>query len=105
VVSGGGGCELAVLPCEGEQLLRHTGECVPVAGYYHNSLVGGPGRRSSVLLAGCDLACPGCRVPSLQPAGAGAPLPVDLMADAPLAPADERDGVSIPGGEPTMQPE
>jgi hypothetical protein len=56
VVLGGEVCELTVLSCEGGQLLRHTGECVPVAGYFRNSLVEGPGRRSSVLLAGEDQA-------------------------------------------------
>jgi anaerobic ribonucleoside-triphosphate reductase activating protein len=58
-----------------------------------------------VLLAGCDLACPGCWVPDLHPAGAGTPVPVDVMADALLDPAYEREGVSILGGEPFLQPE
>ena len=53
-----------------------------VAGYYHNSLVEGPGRRSSVLVAGCTLGCPGCWVPSLHPSDGGRPVPVDLLADA-----------------------
>jgi anaerobic ribonucleoside-triphosphate reductase activating protein len=78
---------------------------VRVAGYYHHSLVEGPGRRSSVLLAGCDLACPGCWVPNLHPSGAGSLVPVDIMAAALLDPAHERDGVSILGGEPMLQPE
>ena len=76
-----------------------------VAGYYHNSLVEGPGRRSSVLVAGCTLGCPGCWVPSLHPGDGGRPVPVDLLADAVLDPSYERDGVSILGGEPFQQPE
>jgi anaerobic ribonucleoside-triphosphate reductase activating protein len=81
------------------------GPWVRVAGYYHHSLVEGPGRRSSVLLAGCDLACPGCWVPNLHPSGAGSLVPVDVMAAALLDPAHERNGVSILGGEPFLHPE
>src|SRR5258708_90741 len=33
-----------------------------VAGYYHGSLVEGPGRRSCALLQGCTLGCLGCWV-------------------------------------------
>jgi anaerobic ribonucleoside-triphosphate reductase activating protein len=78
---------------------------VRVAGYYHNSLVEGPGRRSSVLLSGCALACPSCWVPALHAPEAGSLVPVDIMAEALLDPAYERDGVSILGGEPFLQPE
>jgi hypothetical protein len=38
---------------------RAAGPCVRVAGYYHDSLVEGPGRRTSVLVSGCDLGCHG----------------------------------------------
>lgn len=76
-----------------------------VTGYYHNSFVEGPGRRSSVLVAGCDLGCPGCWVPSLHPLDGGRSVPVDLLADVVLDPFYERDGVSILGGEPFQQPE
>jgi hypothetical protein len=41
-------------------------------------------------------------VPCLQPAGVYASLPVGVMADDLLDPADEWDGVGILGGEPTM---
>src|SRR5262245_35053895 len=33
--------------------------CVRIAGYYHNSFMEGPGRRSSVLFQFCPLACKG----------------------------------------------
>lgn len=33
--------------------------CVRIAGYYHNSLIEGPGRRSGVLFQGCSLHCVG----------------------------------------------
>ncbi len=76
-----------------------------VTGYYHHSLVEGPGRRTSVLVSGCNLACPGCWVPSLHPVEAGTPIPVDRLAEVLLDPAYERDGVSILGGEPFLQPD
>jgi anaerobic ribonucleoside-triphosphate reductase activating protein len=79
--------------------------CVRISGYYHHSLVEGPGRRTSVLLSGCELACPGCWVPFLHPADAGVLVPVDRLAEILLDPAYERDGVSILGGEPFLQPE
>jgi len=90
-----------VVPARGASGSRH----LRVAGYYHNSLVEGPGRRSSVLVAGCTLGCPGCWVPSLHALDGGRPVSVDLLADAVLDPFYERDGVSILGGEPFQQPE
>ncbi len=78
---------------------------VRVAGYYHNSLTEGPGRRSSVLFQSCPLACKGCWVPRLHDPNAGALVPADSMAEALLDPAFQRDGVSILGGEPFVQPE
>jgi anaerobic ribonucleoside-triphosphate reductase activating protein len=76
-----------------------------VAGYYHNSLVEGPGRRSSLLVVGCSLQCRGCWVSSLHPEDAGTEVPVNILADALLDPAYERDGVSVLGAEPMQQPE
>jgi len=79
--------------------------CLRVAGYYHNSLIEGPGRRSCLLVSGCDLGCRGCWVPFLHPAEAGSLVPVDRLADALLDPAYDRGGISILGGEPMAQPE
>ncbi len=79
--------------------------CLRVSGYYHNSLVEGPGRRSSLLVSGCDLGCRGCWVPFLHPTEAGVLIPVNRLADALLDPAYERHGVSILGGEPMLQSE
>lgn len=78
---------------------------VRAAGYYHDSLVEGPGRRSSVLLGGCDLACHGCWVPDLHASETGVLVPVERLAEALLDPAYQRDGVSILGGEPFLQPD
>lgn len=79
--------------------------CLRVAGYYHDSLVEGPGRRSSLLVVGCSLQCRGCWVSSLHPEDAGMDVPVDILTDALLDPAHERDGVSVLGAEPMQQPE
>ncbi len=82
-----------------------TSTCARITGYYHNSLVEGPGRRSSVLFQFCPLACKGCWVPNLHDPNAGSLIPVDLLAEALLDPDFERDGVSILGGEPFAQPD
>ena len=81
------------------------GPTVRITGYYHGSVVEGPGRRSSVLFAGCPLACAGCWVPHLHAADAGAAVPVTRLADVLMDPAHARDGVSILGGEPFAQPD
>src|SRR5438105_11294293 len=38
-------------------------ECVRISGYWHNSLIEGPGRRSTVKLQGCTIHCVGCITP------------------------------------------
>lgn len=78
---------------------------VRIAGYYHNSLVEGPGRRSSVLFQFCPLKCKGCWVPHLHSPGGGGLVSVKTLAENLLDPSFERDGVSILGGEPFAQPE
>lgn len=92
------------LPAASSDELAHK-DCVRIAGYYHNSLVEGPGRRSSVLFQGCQLHCVGCAAENTWAADDGYVVPVDRLADALLAPAFERDGISILGGEPTFQPD
>jgi anaerobic ribonucleoside-triphosphate reductase activating protein len=92
------------LPAASADELAHV-VCVRIAGYYHNSLIEGPGRRSSVLFQGCPLHCIGCSVESTWTRDGGYLVPVDRLADALMDPAFERDGVSILGGEPTFQPQ
>jgi anaerobic ribonucleoside-triphosphate reductase activating protein len=84
---------------------RSASPCLRVAGYYHNSLIEGPGRRSCLLVSGCTLACVGCWVPSLHARDGGVLVPAERLAEALLDPAFERDGISILGGEPFQQPE
>jgi anaerobic ribonucleoside-triphosphate reductase activating protein len=78
---------------------------VRIAGYYHNSLMEGPGRRSSVLFQFCPLACKGCWVPHLHNSDGGELASVSTLAEKLLDPTFERDGVSILGGEPFAQAE
>ncbi len=84
--------ELAALPC------------VRLAGYWHDSLIEGPGRRSVAKLQGCPLRCHGCITPDSWDAAGGRLVPVERLAAALLDPAHERDGVTILGGEPFAQP-
>lgn len=76
---------------------------VRIAGYYHNSLTEGPGRRSSVLFQYCPLKCKGCWTPQLHSKEAGALISVEKLAELLLDPNYERDGVTILGGEPFAQ--
>lgn len=82
-----------------------VGPCLRIAGYYHHSLIEGPGRRSAVLCQSCPLACAHCWVPHLHDPEGGQLVPVVRLADALLNPAYPRDGISILGGEPFVQPD
>ena len=82
-----------------------TGPCVRIAGYWHNSLIEGPGRRSTVKLQGCTIQCVGCITPDSWASKLGHLVPVDLLAEVLLDRTYERNGVSILGGEPFFQPE
>ncbi len=76
---------------------------VRIAGYYHDSLTEGPGRRSSVLFQFCPLKCKGCYVPQLHDKESGATVPVKKLAELLLDSDYKRDGVTILGGEPFAQ--
>jgi anaerobic ribonucleoside-triphosphate reductase activating protein len=76
---------------------------VRIAGYYHDSLTEGPGRRSSVLFQYCPLKCKNCYVPQLHSKEAGELISVEKLAELLLDPNYERDGVTILGGEPFAQ--
>lgn len=78
---------------------------VRIAGYYHDSLTEGPGRRSSVLFQYCPLKCKGCWTPQLHSKDAGESISVEKLTELLLDPKYEHDGVTILGGEPFAQPE
>lgn len=46
-----------LMPASDEELAR--GNCIRVAGYWHDSLIEGPGRRTVVKLQGCPFRCHG----------------------------------------------
>jgi anaerobic ribonucleoside-triphosphate reductase activating protein len=73
---------------------------------YHNSVVEGPGRRSVVQFSGCEKRCPGCIAIETWPLESGAKMAVSEVVDAVLdLEGEPRDGVTILGGEPFLQPE
>src|SRR5918911_998460 len=73
---------------------------------YHNSVVDGPGRRSVVQLAGCLLRCAGCYVPETHDVKGGVLMGIGEILELLLDQEGEpRDGVTILGGEPFLQPE
>lgn len=73
---------------------------------YHGSVVEGFGRRSVVQLQGCERRCVGCYVPETHDTHGGVLMGiievVELLLDAAGEP---RDGVTILGGEPFLQPD
>lgn len=82
-----------------------TETTIQVSGYWHNSHVEGPGRRSVVRVQGCPIRCKGCWVPETWDASAGQNVGVATVAQALLDSDYSRDGVTILGGEPFAQPE
>lgn len=76
-----------------------------VARIYHGSAIEGPGRRSVLLLQGCVTRCQLCAVPERHDISSGVALGVPDVVAALLDPAGEpRDGISVSGGEPFLQP-
>ena len=72
---------------------------------YHGSVVKGFGRRSVVQLAGCWQRCIGCFVPETHPLDSGVTMSVRELVSLLLANEGEpRDGVTVIGGEPFLQP-
>jgi anaerobic ribonucleoside-triphosphate reductase activating protein len=84
---------------------RAQGPFVRIHGLAHGILGCGPGRRSVVQLQGCLRGCPGCGAPETHDPDSGPRLPAARVAELLLDPAGgPRDGVSILGGEPFLQP-
>jgi len=73
---------------------------------YHNSVVEGPGRRSVLQAAGCLQRCPACFVPETHSIHGGVEMKISDIIELLLAPEGEpRDGLTILGGEPFLQPD
>jgi anaerobic ribonucleoside-triphosphate reductase activating protein len=85
--------------------LDPSGPAVRVARIYHGSAIEGPGRRSVVQLQGCPIGCKDCAVPETHDPSGGVALGIADVIRALLDPGGEpRDGVTILGGEPFLQP-
>lgn len=75
-----------------------------LAGIVSDSIVDGPGIRTTVFAQGCPHRCPGCHNPETWPFGAGTPMGEDqileIVRSNPLC-----RGVTFSGGEPFAQAE
>ena len=86
--------------------LAQNGPTLRIFRVYHNSVVEGPGRRSVVQLAGCNLLCPGCHTPETHPTDGGVLMTIGEIVELLLDPVGSpRDGVTVLGGEPFLQHE
>lgn len=73
---------------------------------YHSSVVEGPGRRSVAQFSGCDRGCLGCHAFEAFSVDSGVLLSIAEVVEMLLASDGEpRDGVTILGGEPFLQPD
>ena len=75
-----------------------------LSGIVSDSIVDGPGIRTTVFSQGCPHHCPGCHNPETWSFGTGTQIPVEAVVDIvrqnPLC-----RGVTFSGGEPFAQPE
>jgi anaerobic ribonucleoside-triphosphate reductase activating protein len=71
-----------------------------IAGYVAESLIDGPGVRLVVFLQGCNLHCKGCQNPETHALDGGTVQTVEDVFSH-LTPLT--NGVTISGGEPTLQ--
>jgi len=86
--------------------IAQEGPTVRVFRIYHNSVVEGPGRRSVVQFSGCEKRCPGCFAVETWSLDGGVEMTISEVVEAVLNPEGApRDGVTVLGGEPFLQPE
>ena len=75
-----------------------------LSGIVSDSIVDGPGIRTTIFSQGCPHQCPGCHNPETWEFGCGTDIPVEAVVDIvrsnPLC-----KGVTFSGGEPFAQPE
>ena len=75
-----------------------------LAGIVQDSIVDGPGLRTTIFCQGCPRRCPGCHNPETWPFGEGTDMAaedvLDLVQSNPLC-----RGVTLSGGEPFCQAE
>ena len=73
-----------------------------VLGIIEDTMVDGPGFRTSIYAAGCPNQCPGCHNPQSWDENAGNPISVDELFNR-IAEADMN--VTFTGGDPMLHPE
>ncbi|MCW5851826.1 MAG: radical SAM protein [Anaerolineae bacterium] len=82
-----------------------SGLTLRVAHLYHGSVVDGPGRRSVVQTQGCVHQCRGCALTETHSLAGGVALGIEAIVAALLdAQGEPRDGITVTGGEPFLQP-
>jgi anaerobic ribonucleoside-triphosphate reductase activating protein len=82
-----------------------SGPWLRVVRIHHGSVVDGPGRRSVVQVAGCLHHCVGCYVPETHDPSGGVEIGVsEILATLLDRSGCPRDGVTVSGGEPFLQP-
>lgn len=77
-----------------------NGSTLRVLDIVAGTTVDGPGLRTSVYLAGCAHACPGCHNPQSWPMDGGTEIPIDALIQRI---ADEDFNVTLTGGDPLYQ--
>jgi anaerobic ribonucleoside-triphosphate reductase activating protein len=90
-----------------EQLMRYVSNSykLQVAGFYDNSSVNGPGLRSVLFVSGCKFNCPDCQNKEAQSMTYGDKVSVGEVVKRIKSNIPIIDGVTLSGGEPTLQSE
>lgn len=79
------------------------GGMISILDIVHDTMVDGPGFRTSIYGAGCPNACPGCHNPQSWAIEAGHWMSTDEIMDEILS--DPFANVTFTGGDPMFQPE
>ena len=76
-----------------------------IAGVIHNSVVDGPGLRTTIFFSGCRRNCPGCHNPEAQSFDYGKEISeadIDKLIEEVISSGDA--GITLSGGHP-LEPE
>lgn len=76
-------------------------QTINVAAIVHDSVVDGPGIRTTIFLQGCKHHCPGCHNPQLQGDGGYFTTPKELAQE--LTDGGNELKLTLSGGEPMLQ--
>ena len=78
---------------------------IQVAGFYNTSNVNGEGLRSVIFFSGCKFNCDGCHNKEIQDPNYGKTMTIDEIMEEIKKNIPIIDGVTLSGGEPTLQSE